>query len=122
MSSVLWTYIIGGFLILHGLGHLGGLPVYSESWSRHSWLLSGLGGTFTRAVGGLLWTIVAIGFIAAGLGVFGFLVPHEWWRSLAVAAAAGSILVIVLYWDAAPTRIQILAADIFILVALLLPG
>ncbi|HET9908963.1 MAG TPA: hypothetical protein VFQ23_20100, partial [Anaerolineales bacterium] len=100
--------LIGVLLIIHGLivagqfsGSFGSAlpkevqnPSFVSWWPINmgrSWLFSSLGLDGTLAVyriGGLLWLAGGILLVAAGLGVFGFIVPPEWWRSLAVGGAA----------------------------------
>jgi hypothetical protein len=64
-----------------------------------SWLLSpsGLEQTLIARAGGLLWLAAGIALAAAGLGVFGILVPPGWWRSLALAGAIISLGMLALY-------------------------
>jgi hypothetical protein len=120
--------IIGLVLIAHGIGHsLGYFPVFgwarAEGWSADSWLLTGpLGSTAANAIGVILWTVALVGFVAVGLGVLGIVVPAEWLRPLAVAAAVASLLAIGLYWDALPSivsKIGAAAIDIAVLWAVL---
>ena len=79
MSSPIWAYLFGAFLILHGLGHAAGI-------------------TLGNRVFGVLWLLGLAGFVLAGLAFLGFAVPREWWRPLTVASAVISIFLIVLFW------------------------
>ena len=65
----------------------------------------------------MLWLAGGIALIAAGLGVLGFIVPTDWWRSLAVAGAAISLFMLVAYLH--PLFILGVGLSIAILVALL---
>jgi hypothetical protein len=49
------------------------------------------------AIGGLLWLISGIALVAAGLGIFGVIVPQAWWSTLAVAGALGSLVMLIIY-------------------------
>ena len=101
--------IVAIFLILHGLVHaiLALVPDpntlgagFATFFSR-SWLFSGLGlsPSTGRPIAILLAAIAAIGFVAAGLALLGFLVPFDWWRSLAIASAVVSLLLLVVFWN-----------------------
>lgn len=117
----MWRYVIALVLIVHGLGHFGGIPAYPKHWSSHSWLLTSLvGDAATRAIGGLLWIVTALLFVAAGLGVFGVVIPQTAWRSLAIVSAVVSLVVMLLFWDVLLGGPKIGALfDVVILVALL---
>jgi hypothetical protein len=62
------------------LGFVGGLPAS--------------GGIVTAFLAG----VAALGFIASLLAVFGWLIPAHWFTPLITAAAAGSVLVYILYF------------------------
>jgi hypothetical protein len=130
-------YLIAAVLIIHGLivaaqssGSLGSTlpralqnPVWVSWWPfslGRSWLLSWLGMDETMIayrISGLLWLAGGILLVAAGLGVLGFVIPAEWWRSLAVAGAALSLVMLVIYLH--PITIIGTGLSIAILVALL---
>ncbi|HEX5013516.1 MAG TPA: hypothetical protein VFV72_05080 [Candidatus Limnocylindrales bacterium] len=109
----------------HGIGHVLFLvPALGiASWADqtgHSWLLSGIVGDGpTRAIAVLTWTSVIALFVA---GVGGFLVGTDWWRAATIAAAAVSIVGIVVFWDGIATGSAVFAllADVVILGVLLL--
>ncbi len=120
--------LIGGFLIAHGLVHsvLVVVPRPDDPSARpatfltdRAWLLTslGLGEAVVRSFTILLWMAATVGFVAAGLGFFGILVPQGWWRTIAVASSAFSLLLIVLYWH--PWFVVGPLLDVGILVALL---
>jgi hypothetical protein len=101
-------------LIIHGLivagqsagsfNPSGGIPNPPRlSWwpsnLGQSWLFSALGieRTLLAKAGGLLWLAAAAALVAAGLGVLGLVVPHAWWRGLALAGAAISLVMLGVY-------------------------
>ncbi|MCJ7738964.1 MAG: hypothetical protein MUQ10_16885 [Anaerolineae bacterium] len=43
--------------------------------------------------------IATIGFVAAGLALFGVLIPFDWWRALAIGSAVVSLLLLGAFWD-----------------------
>lgn len=106
--------LIACLLIMHGLivaaqasGSFGsGAPIANPGWLRwwptglgQSWLLAGLrpeGGAL-QALGGVIWLAGGVALIAAGLGLLGWLVPPTWWRTLAVAGAGASLLMLLVY-------------------------
>jgi hypothetical protein len=107
-------FLIGGMLIVHGLivaaqspgAFRGGEPLANPSWLKwwptalgQSWLLAGLGLEQTVAawLAGVLWLIGGVALLVAGLGVFGVLVPQDWWRTLAVGGAGISLLMLLFY-------------------------
>jgi hypothetical protein len=108
--------LITALLIVHGLivagqssGSFGSTPpsgLQNPSWVSwwpinlgRSWLLSWLGLERTPItwIVGLLWLASGIALVAAGFGVLGFIIPADWWRSLAVAGAAISLFLLVVY-------------------------
>ena len=113
MISWIWSFLIGGFLIVHGLLH----------WRfdlSHSWLLTGaglVGSQPIRSLSALLWMFATIGFAVTGLGVLGFPILHETWRTLAIISASFSLVLLVLAWH--PWVMLGVLIDIGILVALL---
>jgi hypothetical protein len=119
--------IVAIFLILHGLVHaiLAMVPNPKEPGSgfatffSQSWLLSGLGlpQSAGRSIAILLAAIATIGFIAAGLALLNILVPFDWWRSLAIASAVVSLLLLVVFWNT--YLIVGILIDVTILIALL---
>jgi hypothetical protein len=108
-------FLLGAFFIVHGLitvansmsGFGRGPGVQNPAWLAwwptalgRSWLFARLEVEQTAAsgVGGLLWLVGGVALLLAGLGVFGVLVPAEWWRALAVGGAAISLLALALYF------------------------
>ncbi len=96
-----------------------------ETWNARSWLLTRLlGNTITRVIGFILLAVASIGFLGAALGLMDWLVPHEWWRSLAVTSAVVSLVAIGLFWNALvslfPNKIGAIGVDVAVLIGLLL--
>lgn len=129
MSQIL----ISIFIILHGLAHLwyyalsGGLVEIKPEmgWSGKSWLLSDLlGNTTTRSLASVGYILATIAFIASGIGIF---IESDWWRTVLVASAMFSSVVIILFWDGKPRMlvekgILGLLINVLILTALLILG
>jgi len=113
LSNDTWRYLISGVILLHGLGHVGGPWFFGRSW-----LAPSLGEGAVRWVFIGLWLVAMLGFLAAGIGI---LLQGTWWRTLAIAAAAISLPVTVLFLGgvAAPNKLACVVVDVTILVALL---
>lgn len=129
MSGTTLRFIIAAVLTFHGVGHaMGIIPALREvslgSWSSRSWLLTDLvGDTISRAICVILYGAALIGFVAAALALLGWLVPHDWWRTLAITSAAISLVAVALYWNALlmlfPHKVGAIGVDIAVLVCLL---
>jgi|SRR5215218_5886679 len=94
-------YLITVALFAHGAGHL---LFLANSWGvwkggevGRSWLFSGVLGVGQAFEGifGLLWLIPLVGFVAVS---WGYLTHQGWWPQLALASAAISLAMIVLWW------------------------
>lgn len=129
--------LISVLLIIHGLivagqsaGSFGSTipnelqnPSFVSWWPINmgrSWLISWLGLDRTLAAyrfGGLLWLVGGILLVAAGLGIFGFIIPADWWRSLAIGGAAISLFMLAIYFH--PITIIGTASSLAVLIALL---
>lgn len=117
--------LIGILLVIHGLIHI---AIYSSSAPDaraegafklgHSWVLSpvGFGETALKIVGTPLWVIAGVGFVLAGLAVFGLL-PVAWWQALAVTAAVASLALFTFFWH--PWIVAAFGADVAVLIGLL---
>ena len=103
--------IIALFLIAHGLVHVGlaaapnpddpdAKPGAFFTSPERSWLLPqvGLNDTTVRWVGIVLVVLATLGFVLAGLGVYGVPGLSEIWRTVAVVSAVVSLLLLVLFW------------------------
>ena len=129
MSGTTLRAIIAIVLLGHGVGHVMGIiPAVREvnvgSWSCRSWLLTDLlGDGPSRVVCIILYGAAFVGFIAAALGLLGWVVPHESWRTLAIASAVISLVAVVLYWNALvilfPSKVGAIGVDIAVLVCLI---
>lgn len=103
-SSTLRT-VIAVVIFFHGIGHAQGLvPALglssTETWHPRSWLFTNLlGDTAARVIGLIIWFVGLIGFIATGLALLGVLVPHDWWRTLAIVFALTSMFGLIFYWN-----------------------
>jgi hypothetical protein len=111
------------FLILHGLVHIilalvpspgADEPVFATFFSN-SWL--GLSESAGKPLAFILAALATVGFVAAGLGLLDFLVPFDWWRTLAAVSAVVSLLLLVIFWH--PYVIVGLLIDVLILVVVL---
>jgi hypothetical protein len=129
MSASTVRTITGLVLVIHGIGHSMALfPALNissnETWHHRSWLLSGLmGDTASRVIIVILFGVAIIGFIAAGLGVFGWLVPHDSWRALALISAVLGLVALGIFWNAFaslfPNKIGAVAVNLALLWGLL---
>ena len=115
----MWRWLIALFLVLHGLVHAAvwAAPVDDDAPfdPKQSWLLDGLGlGGGTRMLSVLLALAATVGFVAVGIGL---LAQQGWWRPLAVATAAASLGLILLYFN--PWLSVGLAIEVAVLAAVL---
>ncbi|MGB5844295.1 MAG: hypothetical protein WBG94_07620 [Anaerolineales bacterium] len=122
--------IIALFLIAHGLVHAGLAAAPNPNAPdakagafftspERSWLLPklGLDASAVQWLGIILVALATLGFVLAGLGVFGVPGLTEIWRTVAVISAALSLLLLVLFWH--PWLIVGVLIDIGVLVSLL---
>jgi hypothetical protein len=126
-------FIVGVFIVLHGLVHLlyfGQSRRFFELqsgmvWPDGAWGFSKLLGTeTTRWLAGISCVLAAIGFVAGGAGI---LLGQVWWRPLTVASAVFSTVIFVLFWDGTMRRLDNQGAiailiNLAILVAVLILG
>ena len=132
MSTSTIRIITGLVLIIHGIGHamafFPALNIYStDKWHYRSWLMSGfLGDTVSRVLVIILFGAAFFGFIAAGLGLFDFLIPHSAWQFLALISAVISLVALLLFWNSFaslfPNKIGAIVVDLATLWALLGSG
>jgi len=121
--------IIALFLIAHGLVHAGlaAAPNPNDSKSKpgafftspeRSWLLPqlGLNAAAVQWIGIIFVALATLGFVLAGLGVFGVPGLTEIWRTVAVVSAVVSLLLLVLFWH--PWIIVGILIDIGIIISL----
>ena len=129
MSGVTLRALVAGLLFIHGIGHvMGHFPALGlatvEGWNSRSWMLTPiLGETMSRILSAILFLLALVGFVASSLALLGWLIPHDWWRTLAIVSAVISIVTIVLFWNAFvaffPNKVGALGVDIAVLVCLL---
>ena len=129
MSPLTLRIIIGLVLLVHGIGHIMAfLPALNitstDKWHHRSWLLTPLiGDNASRVISIILFGAAFFGFIAAALALFGWLVPHEMWRTLSVYSAVISLAALSLFWNSFvslfPNKIGAIAVNIAVLVSLL---
>ena len=129
MSGTTLRIIIALVFFVHGVGHAMGIipalrPADVKGWSSRSWLLTPVvGEAASRIISAILFLAAMLGFLAATLALMGWLVPHDFWRTLAVVSAAISLVAIGLFWNAfvslIPNKVGAIAVDIAVLVCLL---
>ena len=99
------AFLYGIFVVLHGLVHLWYVTLSQRwvvftpemGWTGESWLLSPLlGDGATRGLATALYSLVTLGFLAGGIGVFA---RQDWWRPVVMGSAAISAVIIILFWD-----------------------
>lgn len=106
------TFMFAGFIILHGLVHL----LYAGQaqrifelrpgmrWPDDAWLLSKFfGERLTRWVATIMLILVALAFVAGGLGL---IFSQAGWNSLTLGAAVLSSVIIILLWDGKPQKLD----------------
>ncbi len=105
-------FIIGAFMVLHGLVHL---LYFGQSWRLFelqpglvwpdgSWAFSKLlGDERTRLLASASCVLAAIGFVAGGAGI---LAGQAWWRPLVVGSAAFFAVMLILLWDGQMQRLD----------------
>jgi MFS family permease len=102
--------LIGVLLLLHGVIHCilaaspnpgSAEPVAATFFSEWAspWLRGMLSGRALQTVAIVLAVMAGVGFIAAGLAMFGILLPHDWWRALAIGSSVVSLVLCVLFWN-----------------------
>lgn len=123
-------YVVAFLLVMHGLAHvtgiLGAWASGEQGFQDEAWIFS-RGVTARSAMGqvwSLLWLVALIGFVGGGLGLlFGSGTESTpWWPTLAIAAAAVSLVAIVPWLRVVPPGAWAgVLFDLLILVALLSP-
>lgn len=116
--------VIAVFIIIHGVGHgMGLLPLFgkklSASHSSDSRILGPLVGTVrARAAGVFIWVLCIVGFLLAGVGFAGWLVPGQW-PAIAAITSVVSLAGLALFWNAFPfwfpNKVSVIVVDVFIL-------
>ena len=103
--------VIALFLIAHGLVHAGlaAAPDPNDpdkkagaffTSAKRSWLLPklGLSATTIQWIGIGLVSLATLGFVLAGLGIFGVPGLDTIWHVIAIISAAISLLLLILFW------------------------
>ena len=90
-----WRILIGVFFLGHGFVHARWQLWWPGGGPRTSWLLRNAGERTLRGLSTTLFVLAAIGFFAAGLGVF---LQQGWWRPVAVISSVASLLLMALFW------------------------
>ena len=116
MSPQTIKIIITATLLLHGIAHgrafftLLAVAVNRRegAWIPvRSWLFPSLSLSTAAWIASLFWLLSTVGFIAAAMSFWGFILTGEYWRQLSVASAAISTLGIALFsgiWPGAPDK------------------
>ena len=106
------VFLVGTFLILHGLVHLlyaGQSQRMFElqpglTWPDGSWAFARLlGESGTRTWASAALAVAAICFVAAGVTVY---FKRPWWGITAVIASVVSSLIFILFWDGGFSRLH----------------
>ena len=116
---MIWVYLVALLFALHGLVHTLGLtatwqigPAGTVSASPELAPAITAGSPQAKLLG-VLWLIAMTGFVAASAG----LMAHEpWWRTVAAAAAVGSLALCIAWWSDAKVGVII---DVAILAGLI---
>jgi hypothetical protein len=105
MSPQTLRTIIPIFLFIHAIGHIQGViaslgMIKSDTWHARSWLFDGLlGEKGSRTLATILFSVIVLGFLATAFAFMGIGIPHDAWRTLAIAFASLSALGLAAYWD-----------------------
>lgn len=108
-----WRVLVGLFFLGHGFVHARWRLWWPGGGPRTSWLLSNAGEGMLRGLSSSLFVLAAIGFLAAGLGVF---IQQGWWRPAAAISSVASLLLAAVFWYRG--LIVGAAIDVAILIAL----
>lgn len=104
-------FVVGAFMVLHGLAHL---LYFGQSrrlfllqpgllWPDGSWAFASLlGNAAARSLASIACVVAALAFAAGGAGL---LAGQAWWRAAIVGAAAFSSVVFLLFWDGGLQRL-----------------
>jgi hypothetical protein len=111
----MWRFVFIAFLLAHGAIHLAiwATPTPKEAKVpfdvNHSWLVGS-----QRSLAILLAVVAAGSLVAAGVGLW---IEGPWWRTIAVAGLASSLVLMILFFHTWFLPIQIL--NVALLVGLL---
>ncbi len=110
MTNDLLRYLLAGFLVMHGIGHVGGPWFFTRSWLSPQIVESPFKWIFVA-----IWLAAMVAFIIGGLMV---LQHQATWRTIALAASIVSLVVSLLFIQS--PALNAAAADVIILAGLLL--
>ncbi len=112
MGSQATRLLIAAVLGLHGLGHGGAFVAEliarsgradTGAWrAAHLWAAPSLPVSAATALAGVFWILALVGFVAAALAFWGWLIPPSTWRQLAVGSAIISLAGMVLFFGTWP--------------------
>jgi hypothetical protein len=138
MSPQTIKILITATLLLHGIAHgrafftLGVVAAggRGDSWIPvRSWLFPSFTLKAAAGIASVFWFLSTVGFIAAAMSFWGFVLSGEYWRQLSIVSAIISTLGIALFsgtWPGAPDKrlstldtIIALAVNLAVFVALL---
>lgn len=98
----MFTYILAGLLIFHGLVHILGFLIFFEITEVETLQYSTkvLGGRVDIGkigirILGIIWLLIMIAMVASGVGL---LLGTAWWYSLALWSTVASSVVTILGW------------------------
>ncbi|MAT99716.1 MAG: hypothetical protein CL608_21460 [Anaerolineaceae bacterium] len=117
-----WMRLIVAVVVgAHGVGHILFLvPLLGiADWGQttRSWLLGD--GWLAKGMGSLIWLAALVGFTAVAIGLYRL---TDWWRTVALVAAAVSTVGLLLFWTnpASPPVISALLFNLLLFAALLI--
>ncbi len=98
---------IGLFIVAHGLVHImfefniqDPNNEKNVGWSGESWVLFNfLNENTVKLVGKILWGLVIVGFVVAGLGYLELPVFIDWWETTLILSSILSLVSFVLFWN-----------------------
>lgn len=130
MSDEMLRLLIGGVLLVHGLGHGGALGALlwirfrpgssTGDWAAaRTWLMPALPDETATTLASVFWIAALVGFVAAALSFWGFVVPADVWQPVAVGSAVVSMIGVVLFLGTWPmfNTIAALAVNVAVLIA-----
>ena len=116
MSPQIIEFVITAVLLLHGVAHARAFSCLAQTaggggskiWIPvHSWLFPKASKKTAAAIAAVFWLLATVGFIAAAMGFWGFILPGAYWRQIALVSAVISTLGTILFsgiWPGAPDK------------------
>jgi len=105
MSAKNLKLIVFIVLFAQGIGHYMGVVTalgfkLSNSSSYESWFFSNLlGEKMTRIICLMIYLLAFLGFVASALSFKDWLIPHDFWQTLAFYSAIISLFGVVFFWN-----------------------